>query len=68
MAEHLRANPRGRRLDAEEIAALFLTLDLNALLEGTAKEAKLGRAARNCPVQRKRGIGVAQTLSSGCSL
>ena len=34
----LKKTPRGRKLDADELAALFKALDLNAILDGTAKK------------------------------
>jgi len=42
----LRGAKRARWLDAEELAALFVALDLNALLAGTAKPQKLSATTR----------------------
>jgi integrase len=42
----LRGAKRARWLDAEELAALFVGLDLNALLAGTAKPQKLSATTR----------------------
>lgn len=42
----LRGTKRGRYLDAEELAALFDAIELNALLDGTAKAWKLSPTAR----------------------
>jgi integrase len=42
----LRGTKRGRHLDAEELGALFRGLDLDALLEGTAKRQKLTPTVR----------------------
>ena len=42
----LKKIPRGRRLDADELRALFEALDLNAILDGTAKPQKLSETVR----------------------
>ena len=42
----LRATSRSRVLDAEEVRAFFRALDLTALLEGTAKRARLSPTVR----------------------
>jgi integrase len=54
----VKGTTRSRRLTAEEMKALFDALDLNAMLEGTAKEQKLSETVRlgiallyYCPVR-----------------
>ena len=42
----LKKTPRGRKLDADELKALFEALDLNAILDGTAKPQKLSETVR----------------------
>ncbi|MGC3998076.1 MAG: integrase family protein [Anaeromyxobacter sp.] len=42
----LKGTKRGRFLDSNELAALFEALDLNALLDGTAKDQKLSKTVR----------------------
>jgi integrase len=54
----VKGTTRSRRLNAEEMRALFEALDLNAILDGTAKEQKLSETVRlgiallyYCPVR-----------------
>jgi integrase len=42
----LKKTPRGRKLDADELKALFEALDLNAILDGTATPQKLSETVR----------------------
>ena len=42
----LRGTKRGRYLDRDELAALFQVLDLNAILDGTAKDVRLEETTR----------------------